>query len=244
MEQKENFDDVNDESQSLNREITFRSAREPSVIPFLNQTRKDKERLYFSPVTAHGTYNIAGHYLVQTVYENLSVLRRENSKSHWFPGPCTFVRHLGEADHRMLWQAAERSCATLADIRVLGTDDDKAIYNAILRECNPMTFHILGLEHTKKNISDKLKDLNIPNCQAKKKINDILTDLYNCSDANTYQNKLTELKERCLEIEPRFTRNKLAAQFVKYFGKYKNQEMKFKSTKFIRERACLKGNYS
>ena len=69
-----------------------------------------------------------------------------------------------------------------------------------------MTFYILGLEHTKKNISDKLKDLNFPNYQAKK-MNDIFTDLYNCSDANTYENKLIELKERWLEIETRFTRN-------------------------------------
>ena len=123
---------------------------------------------FFSPVTADDTYNIAGHYLVQTGYENLSVLRKENSKSPWFPGPCAFVRHLGEADHCMLWQAAKRSCVALAGIRVLGTDDDKTIYNVILSECNPMTFHILGLEHTKKNISDKLKDLNFPNCQDKK----------------------------------------------------------------------------
>ena len=38
-----------------------------------------------------------------------------------------------------------------------------------------MTFHILGLEHIKKNIIDKLKDLNFPNCQAKNIMNDIFT---------------------------------------------------------------------
>ena len=57
---------------------------------------------YFSPVTADDTYNLAGHHVIQTGYENLSVLRRENSKSIWFPGPCAFVRHLGEAGHCML----------------------------------------------------------------------------------------------------------------------------------------------
>ena len=77
----------------------------------------------------------------------------------------------------MIWQAAKRSCATLADIRVLGTDDDKAIYNAILSECNLMNFHILGLEDRKNNIPNKLKDLNLPNFQAKKIMNDIFTDL-------------------------------------------------------------------
>ena len=60
---------------------------------------------YFSPLTADDTYNITMHYLVQTGHENLSVQRRETSKSPWFPGPCAFVRHVREADHRMLWQA-------------------------------------------------------------------------------------------------------------------------------------------
>ena len=110
----------------------------------------------------------------------------------------------------MLWQTVKRSFATLADTRVLGTDDDMAIYNAILSECNPITFHILELEHTKKNISDKLKDLNFSNYQAKKIMNDIFNDLYNCSDVNNYENKLTELKERWLEIETRFTRSEPA----------------------------------
>ena len=124
MEQKENFDDVTDESQPFIREITFRSARKPSVILFLDQTTKDMERFctrlasskYFSPAIADGTCNITKHYLVKRVYENVSVLRRENSRSPWFPGPCAFVKHLREADHCMLWQAAKRSCATLADI--------------------------------------------------------------------------------------------------------------------------------
>ena len=48
-----------------------------------------------------------------------------------------------------------------------------------------MTFHISGLEHTKKNIFDKLKDLNFPNCRAKIIMNDTFTDLHNCSDVNT-----------------------------------------------------------
>ena len=43
MEQKENFDDVTDESQPFIREITFRSSRNSSVILFLNQTTKDME---------------------------------------------------------------------------------------------------------------------------------------------------------------------------------------------------------
>ena len=74
-------------------------------------------------------------------------------------------------------------------------------------------------------------------------MNDIFIDLYNSSDVNTYENKLTELKERWLEIETRFTRNKPPDQFIKYFKKHKNGAIKFKLTNFARERACLKGDY-
>ena len=38
------------------------------------------------------------------------------------------MRHLEDVR-----QAAKRFCATPADIRVLGTDDDKAIYNSIFK---------------------------------------------------------------------------------------------------------------
>ena len=73
-------------------------------------------------------------------------------------------------------------------------------------------------------------------------MNDIFTDLCNCSHVNIYENKLRELKERWLEIETQFTRNEPPDQSLKYFEKHKNEAIKFKSTKFSRERICLKGD--
>ena len=46
IEQKENIDDVTDESQPFIREIRSRSAKKPSVILFLNQKTKDMERFF------------------------------------------------------------------------------------------------------------------------------------------------------------------------------------------------------
>ena len=60
-----------------------------------------------------------------------------------------FCETLRDVDHCMLWQAAKRSHATLTDIQVHRTDDNKAIHNAILSECNHMTFKNLGLEQKK-----------------------------------------------------------------------------------------------
>ena len=50
-----------------------------------------------------------------------------------------------------LWQVAKPSNRSLSSLRVHGADDDdKAIYDGILSECDGCTHHLLGLEHFKK----------------------------------------------------------------------------------------------
>ena len=183
-------------------QLLFRSQKRPSVVTCLDQSVKDISRFctynvpsnFFSLLSANDTCSVANHYLVHTVYQNLSVVQRDTLKSPWFPGPCSFVRQAGEEKHRLLWQAAKRFNSNLPDLRVLGTDDDMAIYNAILGECDCLMQHILGLEHVKKNISDKLKELHFPNAQAKNIMNDIFVTLYNC-ETNDYD-ECTVLKKK------------------------------------------------
>ena len=122
-------------------------------------------------------------------------MQRDTLKSPWVPRPCSFVRQTGEEEHRLLWQAAKRSNSNLVDLRVLGTDDGKAIYNAILGKCDCLTQHILGLEHARKNISDKFKELHFPNAQAKNIMDDIFVTLYNCK-TNDYDELVTVLKKK------------------------------------------------
>ena len=66
-----------------------------------------------------------------------------------------------------------------------------------------MTFHLsyLGIGTLKKEHIQQIKGLNFPNCKVKKIMNDISTDPCNCWDVNAFEDKLTELKERRLEIE-------------------------------------------
>ena len=85
-----------------------------------------------------------------------------------------------------LWQVAKRSNSSLSSLRVLGTDDDKATYNAILSQCDGCTHHLLGLEHFKKNITDKLQKLNFPKRQAKIISKVIFETLYSCKDEQEF----------------------------------------------------------
>ena len=74
----------------------------------LDHSLKDIERfcsnkfptLYFSTLPASGTYSIAYLYLIQAVYKNLAVVKRDTEKSLWFPGPSAFVQNLLEKEHR------------------------------------------------------------------------------------------------------------------------------------------------
>ena len=144
LEQNESSFDLLDKEQGFIREINFRIGKKPSIYLFLNQTIVDLNRFcpmndpsnYFSPLSTDTTYQIAEHDLTQTAYENLSVLLRDTLKSPWFPGVCMLHREKAFENFAYLWQVAKRSNSNLSSLRVLGTDNDKAIYDAILSKCD------------------------------------------------------------------------------------------------------------
>ena len=138
--------------------MLIRNEKQPSILMYLDQNLKDVERFcsskatisYFSVLSADDTCNIANHYLIQIVYEKLAVVKRDTEKSPWFPGPSTFVRNLSEEEHRWFCCSSILGNKNLVNVRVLGTNDDKALYSGILKECSSLTFHDLGYEHMKK----------------------------------------------------------------------------------------------
>ena len=130
-----------DKDQTYVREILIRNEKNPSILMYLDQNLRVIERfcsnkapiLYFSALSADDTYNIANRYLIQTVCENLAVVKRDTEKSPWFSGPSTFVRNLSEEEHRWFCCSSILGNKNLVNVRVLGTDDDKALYSAILK---------------------------------------------------------------------------------------------------------------
>ena len=198
---------------------------------------------YISPLSTDTTYQIAEHYFTQTGYENLSVLRRDTLKNPWLPGVCILHREKVFENFAYLWQVAKRSNCSLSSLRVLGTDDDKAIYDAIPYEYDGCTQHSLGLEHFKKNIKDKLQKLNFPKRQAKIISEDIFETLYNCKDEQEFDSELEKLRDKWMEIEVRYTRNEPPGQFLQYFEQFKANAMKFKTTRYAQNKAGLTYDY-
>ena len=221
LEQNESSFDLLDKEQGFIREINFRIGKKPSIVLFWNQTIVGLNRFctmnapsnYFSPLSTNTTYQIAEHYLTQTAHENLSALRRDTLKSPWFPGVCMLHREEAFENFAYLWQVAKRSNSSLSSLRVLGTDDDKTIYDAIFSECDGCTHHLLGLEHFKKNITDKLQRLNFPKRQAKIISEDIFETLYNCKDEQEFDSELEKLRDKWIEIVVRYIRNEPPGQF-------------------------------
>ena len=144
----------------------------------------------------------------------MSVLRRDTLKSPWFQGVCMLHREKNFENFAYLWQVAKRSNSSSSSSRVLGTDDDKAIYDAILSECDGCTNHLLGLEHFKKNITDKLQKLNFPKRQAKIISKDKFEALCNYKDEQGFDSELEKLRDKWMEIEVRYTRNEPPSQFL------------------------------
>ena len=170
-----------DKDQAYVRERLIRNEEKPSILMYLGQNSRVIERLcsnkasilYFSALSADDTYNISNRYLIQTVCENLAVVKRDTEKSPWFPGPSAFVRNLLAEEHRWFWHSSIRGNKNLVNVRLLGTDGDKALHSAILKECSSLTFHVLGYKHMKKPLEDKLNDLLFPKSQSRKIVNDI-----------------------------------------------------------------------
>ena len=157
------------------------------------------------------------HTHTQTAYEDLSVLRRDTLKSLWFLAVCMLYREEAFENFSYLWQVAKRSNSSLSSLRVLTTDDDKVIHDAILSECDGCTHHLLGLEHSKNNITDKLQKLNFPKRQDKIISEDIFETLYNRKDEQEFDSELEILRDKWMEIELRYTRNEPPGQFLQYF---------------------------
>ena len=142
-----------------------------------------------------------------------------------------------------LWQVAKRSNSSLSSLRVLGTDDDKTIYDAIFSECDGCTHHLLGLEHFKKNITDKLQKLNFPKRQARLISEDIFETMFNCKNEKEFDSELEKLRDKRMEIEVRYTRKEPPGQFLQYFEQYKANSMRFKTPRFAQNKAGLTYDY-
>ena len=166
--------DPSAEEQPFLQEILFRSNKQPSYILFLNQSLKDIERFCINtlaPTSFHSilavdtTYNIGGHYVTQTTYQNLSLFRKDTLKAPWFPGPVLIHRHQEEVDFSYMWQAVKRGNSKLKDLALIGTDECQELIQGIIAETHSETGNLLGKEHVLKNILKKLENLSFPKKQ-------------------------------------------------------------------------------
>ena len=164
------------------QEMLFRKAKQPSYIPYLNQSLTDIERFctnksdpssYRSVLAIDTTFNIGQHYVTQMTYQNLSLLRKDILTSPWFPGPVLIHRHQEKSDFSHLWQAVKRGNRLLKDLAIIGTDECRELFDGIPDEIQGNTDHLLGKEHVLKNIQKKLEQLSFPSRQIKWIVNDI-----------------------------------------------------------------------
>ena len=95
----------------------------------------------------------------------------------------------------------------------------------------------------KKPLEDTLNDLLFPKSQSRKIVNDILDDLCETTSEVEYNKRIEEMKDSWIEMENRFTKNNPPNQFASYFEKFKQEQIKYKLTKFAKVKAEIKGIY-
>ena len=81
------------------------------------------------------------------------------------------------------------------------------------------------MEHVKKNISDKMKELHFPKAQAKIIMDYIFIRLYNY-ETSDYDELVTVFKKKWLNIETKHTKSEGLENFVQYFKKSKQLSFK------------------
>lgn len=243
------------------QELLVRHGKHVEIVAFLEQTLKDIERFCTkkanpretSTLCTDTTFNIAEFLVTQTTYQQLSVIRRDNLKHPWFPGPIAFHRDQKQEDFSYFWQAVKRGNPALSGILVLGTDKDKALSEGILQETEGSTLHLLGKEHVVANVQKKLVSLNFPLQQRRVIMQDIFGGvqrvderdncLYACESTEEYDVKVASLKVKWNEIEREHTRNSPPNKFSSYFETYKEKQVREKMIKAVRRKANIDGEY-
>ena len=148
------------------QEILFRKERQPTYILFTEQSLKDIQRYctngsaptsFRSILAIDTTFNVGSHYITQTTYRNLSLLRKETMTAPWFTGPVLVHRHQEKEDFAYMWQTVKRGNKELENIALIGTDECLELFSGILDETDGKTGHLLGKEHVLKTFRNSWK---------------------------------------------------------------------------------------
>ena len=177
----------------------------------------------FSVVSIDTTFNIA---------EYLSIVHKDSSKHPWFPGPLLAHQDKGKLDYSFLWQASKRGNGSLKRLKGIGTDEDSALIEGILKETDGQTIHLLRKEHVQQNVAKKLAEYNFLERQKRRTSKDIFgneqqTDcLYECESFEEFARRVEECKDMWAVLERVYTRNDPPTKFSTYFEKYKQNSIR------------------
>lgn len=244
-----------DDNQPFLREILLADKVHPKFVLYLDQTICDIERFcsmkaigtnYFSVLGFDTTFNIAEHYLTQTVYHNKSLISRKYKKHPLFPGPLLIHRSMKVTDFSFFWQSVCRKNKNLTQIASFGTDECFELMVGIALETSNESINLLGIEHVKRTVEKQLEKLNFPQKQKKEVLFDIFGGdnktskcLVECETSEEFDDMVDAFKDKWTDLELRFTRNKPADKFVKYFVKCKENAIKNKISKICLQKIGL-----
>uniref|UniRef100_A0A1X7SXK8 MULE transposase domain-containing protein n=1 Tax=Amphimedon queenslandica TaxID=400682 RepID=A0A1X7SXK8_AMPQE len=236
----------------LVQEVTC--APEPMAVLCTDQQLNDIVRFCVDPFNfcvfgIDPTFNLGDFSVTPLVYSHLLLQDRKTKHSPILFGPMLVHFHMLFSTYNYFLSTLIGLKPELAGIKAVGSDGEKALVDAILRNF-PAAVHLRCFHHLQQNIEKHLHEHNYPASATKVYISDIFgwtTDgvyhegLVDCSDALEFNVKLAGLKSKWDGLENECLSNESSGHkgFNNWFRRVKAPEIWESTLRFVRESAGL-----
>ena len=190
------------------------------------------------------TYNCGEFWLTTTAYKQLQLRTRRGGNPPVLNGPALLHKTKDEATFRYMSSCMTRLCPDIQNVRAVGTDRDRALFNGFLQQF-PRAIHVLCKKHMEDDIQRKLTHLGITGNYKIDFIKDIFgsaaehqSGMVDCTDASEFRQKLAEFKDTW-ESRERLARDSNSCSFFSWFEKYQAKDIEEKMLLNIRRNAGL-----
>jgi hypothetical protein len=163
----------------------------------------------FVAVSVDPTFDLGSFYVTPMVFPLRMMTTTESRKSPTYLGPILIHQTMTYAAYHYLASQVVGLRPQLKNIRAVGTDGEKPLYNAMM-SVFPYPVHLRCFLHFRKNNDTKLRSLNFPQETIREILRDIFglhlesetqVGLVDSANESDFRAKLEKLKPRWDELE-------------------------------------------
>ena len=124
---------------------------------------------HFVPISVDPTFKLGDFYVTPIVFPLRNMITKSNGKSPTYLGPMLIHQTQKFSAYHYFASQLVSLQPELAKVKAIGTDGEQALYDAF-STVFPSAVHLRCFMHFKRNIEDKLRNLNFPKHVMKSRI--------------------------------------------------------------------------